>query len=497
MNEDSARAVTLLQAFETAQPAPASWSDDDKRWATRLAIQDATTGAEAFLARRADHAMQRLGAREPAAAAWLARRFWRWSWLAWSALAGLIAGLLADSIGSSQRINLLAPPLWGVLAWNAVVYLLLLGHALAALARRRPGPGAIGRVVRLVRAVKRALADREPRWPSASSSETAGDAAAWRGYIDLWSRRSAALYAARAATLLHVAAAALALGLIGGMYLRGLVLDYRAAWESTFIGAGAAHAALAVVLAPAVALSDIALPDAAAFESLRVAHGSVDAGVSAAPWIHLLALTLLLFVVLPRSLLAMVGALRARWFAQRMPMPLGDPYFQQLARRHSGDIARVVVVPYASTPSAPAALGLQALLVQALGDGLQLRILPTAAFGTEDEAPVALAAETTLAIALFDLSATPEAESQGRYARQLASRAPAAAATIVMVDEAAFRRRFAGDGTRLPQRREAWRRFGEALGSVVAFVDLEAADFVAASRAVQVAMRSPVAAAPR
>ena len=133
MNEDSARAALLLQAFETAQPPSPSWSDDDRAWATRLALQDNAADAEAFIARRAHHAVQRLGAREPAAAKWLARRLWRGRWVGWAVLAGLIAGGLADSIGSSQRINLLAPPLWAVLAWNAVVYLLLLGHALARL----------------------------------------------------------------------------------------------------------------------------------------------------------------------------------------------------------------------------------------------------------------------------------------------------------------------------------------------------------------------------
>jgi len=43
------------------------------------------------------------------------------------------------------------------------------------------------------------------------------------------------------------------------------------------------------------------------FEALRSVHGSVVADASAAPWIHLLALTLMLFVVAPRTLLARMG----------------------------------------------------------------------------------------------------------------------------------------------------------------------------------------------
>ena len=51
--------------------------------------------------------------------------------------------------------------------------------------------------------------------------------------------------------LMHALAAALALGLIGGMYLRGLVFDVRAGWQSTFLDAGSVHAFLATALAPA------------------------------------------------------------------------------------------------------------------------------------------------------------------------------------------------------------------------------------------------------
>ena len=234
------------------------------------------------------------------------------------------------------------------------------------------------------------------------------------------------------------------------------------------------------------------MPDAAAFEALREVHGSRMAGAPAAPWIHLLALTLLLFVVLPRSALALVDALRARWLAGRVALPPGDAYFERLVRQHRGDVAHVVVQPYATTPTAQAALGLRALLALALGDGLQLRIAGTAAFGAEDEAGAALDAGTTLAIALFDLSATPEAENQGRFARQLAARAPAGAATVLLVDEAGFKQRFGADSARLAQRREAWRVFAEALGTVPVCIDLGTPDLALAARALQQAMRAPV-----
>jgi hypothetical protein len=178
-----------------------------------------------------------------------------------------------------------------------------------------------------------------------------------------------------------------------------------------------------------------------------------------------------------------------------MKLPLGDAYFQRLVRQQRGDVARVVVVPYASAPRTATAASLRALLGQALGDGVELEIAPTLAFGVEDvpTAVPALAADSTLAIALFDLTATPEAESQGRFARRLALCAPVGAATIVVVDEAGFKQRFGAGSERLAQRRDAWGRFVETLGSLAVFVDVDAADVEDGARAVQLALRSPVA----
>ena len=444
-------------------------------------------------------------AREPDAAKWLARRLWRWRWVAWAALGGVVIGVLADSIGSSQRINLLAPPLWAVLAWNAVVYLLLLGHGLARLLMRRTRHGSVVRLMQRALRFGRGLPGAGNTFASTSASASAsasapasGSAPALRTFAGLWLRCSAPLSAARAATLLHAAAASLALGLIAGLYLRGLVLDYRAGGESTFVSAASAHAVLATLLAPAVALSGIALPDATAFEALRSVHGSAAPGASAAAWIHLLALTLLGFVVLPRAVLALVEALRARWLARHVELPLGDAYFQRLTNQLSGTAAQVVVLPYASTPTAQAGLGLRSLLAPVLGDGLQLQIMPTTAFGAEDDAAAPIAAGTTLVIALFELTATPEADSQGRFAQQLAARAPAGAATVLLIDEAAFKQRFGRDAQRLAQRRDAWRGLIEGLGSVPVFVDLAAPDSRGADQAnpavqaLQRALRRPL-----
>src|SRR3954469_24915172 len=101
MDERRAREVTLLEAFETAQPASESWSDDDRRWADRVAIEAAPAGVAplVFIATRAGHALQRLVAREPALARLGSTRPWRAGGLLAIVLIAFVLGIAGDALG--------------------------------------------------------------------------------------------------------------------------------------------------------------------------------------------------------------------------------------------------------------------------------------------------------------------------------------------------------------------------------------------------------------
>lgn len=461
MNERAAGEVLLLRAFETS--GFTRWSDEDRAWATRSALQavGSDAPAEVFLAARAQAASSRLEALDPLLPRWRAARFWRgeWAWLAGAA--GLLLGVLVDHIGGVQRINLLAPPVWGLLAWNLAVY--------AALPFTPASGGAL----------RRALTGWWRRWRTPSLPT--GSAAAWSRFADDWAAASLPLNGARLALLLHLGAAALGLGVMAGMYLRGLVLDYRAGWESTFLDAGQVHALLSVGLAPALALSGQTLPDVAALQALRLPQP----GAPAAPWIHLYALQLLLLVVLPRLLLALWAGRRARALRRDLPLPLEQPYFQHLLRQQRGGQMVLRVWPHARTPDAAALAALQALCARTFGDAARLQVTPTVAYGSEDDPPQR-AADGARRVALFDLGATPEPESQGRLLQALA--APDAPAVLALVDEAAFVRRFGAASPRRAERRQAWAALIEAAGAVTVFVELRADALGPAQAALQAAL---------
>ena len=478
MNESDVRHVLLLQAVETAEggrPA-AAWTPQDAAWASSAARREVgeRAAAPAFLVQRARMGLQRLAERGEA---W--RRLIEHAagpspvWAALLLCAAYGVGMAGDSFTASRRVDLLPQLLLTalLLAWNIAVFAALLAGAL-----RRPAHG--------VTAAPRqgpwqALLARVGRMASHARARGGGHA-----QTQAVEARFAALHAAatraqrqrRALALLHAAAALLTLGVVASMYLRGLVFDYRAGWDSTFLDAGQVHALLAAVLGPASAFSGIGLPEASALARLRWADGG---GEGAARWIHLFALTLLGAVVLPRLLLAGWAALRARQAAGQFTLPLDDPYFVRLKHAALATPQPATVLPYSYQLGATPQAALAAALADVLGAGVQLQLANSLPLGAEDDLPQALPAQLAdTVVALFSMTATPERETHGAFVRALAGALPPRCTLHVVVDESGFRRNLGTSGdapSRLQQRRSAWERLLQDLSlPPPRFVDLAA-----------------------
>ncbi len=261
-------------------------------------------------------------------------------------------GAIANSLGPAAQIHVLYNPIAFLVAWNLGVYALLVfgpllwrkRNAQRAAGERSPsGRSRAGSLPNLTASVDVASRPRGMRgWllgrtiPALflplrrDAREAAADAprmgAVARRLWSLWLDVAGALPAASLRRLFHAAAAALAVGAVAGMFVRGVFFDYAMVWRSTFIRAPeSAASALRAVLGPAALALGWPLPDAS--DAARM----MDAvGVPAAKWIGLWAMTALLFVVIPRTLLAAAATLRARRIAHRLALPLDDAYFESL-----------------------------------------------------------------------------------------------------------------------------------------------------------------------
>jgi hypothetical protein len=311
-----------------------------------------------------------------------------------------------------------------------------------------------------------------------------GVAAAIAAFVRDWSAQAAPLYAARATRILHLGAAVLAAGVVTGLYVRGLALEYRAGWESTFLDATAVHALLAAVLAPGSALTGIPVPDVQHVAALR--RDVLPAGENAAPWVHLYAATVLLVVIVPRLLLAIAARVVERRRERALGPDLDDAYFRRLLRDFTAAPLRLAAIPYSYSLPATAQEQLQRVVARAFGSAAQASVLPSVRYGAEDALPARTVPEgTDVALAVFNAVATPEAASHGAFVAALRA---GAREVVAVVDESAFRARWPGDSVRLAARREAWEQVLAAADAPAVFVDLAHPDLGAAESALGRAM---------
>jgi hypothetical protein len=467
MNEGTARNVVLMRAIETADTKHEILSEDDRLYASRsareLANWQASEGKSApsldhFLEQRSELILKRLAERSPAFASFVHRRPLMPLVAVLLPILGFIAGAGLDRIADPHRVDLLSPPLLLIVGWNLLVYLALI--VWASIPSKTTG-WASPQLLRRLGVGKNALPRKLP----------APLAAGLGNYLADWSRLSAKLVHLRLGRTVHLAAAAFALGAIASLYARGMVNQYAAGWESTFLDAGQVHGLLSVLFAPAMAVLPLQGFSLADIQALRFVQEPSPAG--GARWVHLYAATLLLLVVLPRLVLAIVSALRARRIARHFPLDLEQPYFRLLADRVGASGPAVLrVVPYSFTMDEARHKGLATIAAMVLGEQAQLMLRPSSPYGEDpkdslrdarlDDAGVAITA------AVFNLAATPERENHGAFLDYLVRGTPRGIA--VLLDESSLVER--GPDARLDERIALWREFCRYHRSTATVVNL-------------------------
>jgi hypothetical protein len=374
----------------------------------------------------------------------------------------LLSGAVADRIADPHRVDLLSAPLLLIIFWNLLVYAgMAVGLVVRARARRSGSRLAerlaIGRI---------SVPRRMPRM----------FAVALARFSEEWLTLSAPLAASRLKRIVHLSAAGLALGAVVSLYARGILSQYQAGWESTFLNAEQVHLLLSQLFAPAMWVFPLEGFSIAEVNALRFGQSGSPAG--GARWVHLYAATLFLLVILPR----LAFALAARWkesrLAARFPLDLGQPYFRKLAAGIGSTAPSVLrVFPYSFTIDETRDKNLADIARILLGDQARVMLRPSTSYGEEPPGPNAKEAlphnpEVGLTVALFNMSATPEKENHGAFLDHLA-RGPGGVS--VLIDVSGYLERVgtqAGGEARVRERTELWRRFCELHQVPAAIVNL-------------------------
>jgi len=372
---------------------------------------------------------------------------------------GVALGLFADVLGSARRINLLSFPLLSLVAWNLAAYL---GLGIGRMARRVAPRESGSRVAAWVAGVAAWWASPHRFFRRGVS----GDDLAWQAtvcasFFDLWRTQAHDLLLARARGALHAAAAALAIGIVVGMYLGGFAFAYRASWESTFLSADGVASVLGLVLGPAAWLLGFDLPGAAVLAGLE----SPGSGPAAA-WIHLWAVTALLVIIGPRLVLAAFARVAERRAAARLTLDLDSSYLLRILAPARGEGRAVDVQPYSYRPSKASEQALRELLLELFGNRARLSVNEPVPYGAPlpsgpDEEPACF-------VVVFNLAQSPEQEVHGDFLEQMKHRVEsggAGAGLLVLLDREAYLARGVDASEpddrrkeRVAERRRTWER---------------------------------------
>jgi hypothetical protein len=364
VQERALRKVLLIQAIEETDRRGEALPLAERTEATRAVAGNNMSAVETqpeaqlssatewFLLRRADLLLRSLRERSPGIDYVLTIAGGATSLDRSVLVLSFAVGALLSFLDGDRGINIFALPLVLLIAWNLLVYISMLSRwrgKRSAPAATAPGLASSGagaskaappdpsNVVSLSDTARSRpprlslFAGFYSRWTRSRIDKLLGHsthfnaplAPGLRRFAGDWWEVARPLFAMRARRLLHLSAVVVALGLIAGYYLRGFILRSAAGWGGgDFIGPGSARTLLTMLYGPASLLSGIPIPVTDEIERLRLTAASGGGG-DAAPWIHLIAWTAGLYIVLPRVLAALSTSFGLWQLSRRLVLPPG------------------------------------------------------------------------------------------------------------------------------------------------------------------------------
>ena len=272
-------------------------------------------------------------------------------------LVSFLIGLSSNYLGANQNIHIFYNPFTILLAWNLLAYIMMVVKGIISfqlpdvpLNRRHKEKNPTEGKKHDVKPKERQL----PfflRWLSKlffkkmmlakANMEESKEAMLvlkslinpfWKEYLKMAGQSM--LYKFKSLT--NLSAAGILLGALAGIYLRGLFFKYNVFWQSTFISdLETIRLFLNVLFGPAHLILYGRLLSTNDLTSLLQPNG-----VSAAPWIHLMAVTAVLYVLIPRTLLAVHYAHKAKKAFK--PLDFSEDYYQNQVLKYKASIIKTV-----------------------------------------------------------------------------------------------------------------------------------------------------------
>ena len=278
------------------------------------------------------------------------------SWIKTVLFISFLAGLSSNYLGPVESIHVFYNPLTLLLAWNLLVYLFIVIRSFVKvnlpkvkyekqeqdddpaeeetrLQRKQPRPNF------MVRWIAKGLF-RKMALLKAKYDEKKFDALMvkkiitplWEEYLGIAGR--SVVYKVK--TLVNVSAIGIVLGALAGIYLRGLFFKYNVVWQSTFVSdPETVRLFLNILFGPASLLLHGRLITVDDLKELLV-----PGGMTAAPWIHLMAVTTVIYILIPRTALAIYYYFKEKVVLK--PIDFSSDYYQKHILKNRESIVKAV-----------------------------------------------------------------------------------------------------------------------------------------------------------
>lgn len=366
------------------------------------------------------------------------------------------AGVLTNQFSvNGHRINLLSPPLVGLLIWNLLVYLWLIVTFLFSAGGDWFGP------------FRKFVA-----W-IITKLETSGNKhnQLLTEFYSIWLPKESTLLKVTVAEILHFSAFALGCGIIASIAVRGWGTAYTVGWESTWLAESPDSVLSFIKIFYGLVPLNDGLLTSLTPQAVQAMRFDVGPGAPAAPWLIRLSTIVFMVVVLPRAWLAYYAHSRVKFLKSHFPINLESTYYQGVLRQRKGEIMTIQVIPFAYNPSEAIQNNIKQLFADIHPEGSTVQIYPSCFEDTK--LPEVVKGEFSECIALFAMTSTPEAEVHGRFIEELKNACRKQGTTVkVLVDSSTFIARFGKTPQRVEQRQTNWKNFLVPYSVTFAFSDL-------------------------